>query len=266
MTISEIWIYPIKSLGGIRLTQAQVEERGLQYDRRWMIVDENGVFITQRVYPKMALLDVSIELSGLLIVNRKNPESRISVNFEPSEPDIISVKIFDDEVEAELVGDQKVDNWLSQYIGITVRLVKMPENGNRPADPRYARNGENVSFADGFPFLLISEASLEDLNERLASPITMRRFRPNFIINGMSPYQEDILKEIQIGDIGFSLVKPCGRCVMTTIDPITIEKSPEPLKTLASYRRLNNKILFGQNLTAKNHGEIKEGDHVIIIE
>lgn len=265
MTLSEIWIYPVKSLGGIRLSQAQVEERGLQYDRRWMIVDESGVFLSQRDYPKMALLAVALQPEGLKITDKNNTESYTVVDFETNS-ESISVKVWDDEVEAELTDNQEADKWLSDFLDKKVRLVKMPDNGKRLADPRYALHGEHVSFADGFPFLLISEASLEDLNKRLSQPVTMQRFRPNLVIKGMLPFQEDAIKTIQIGDIQFSIVKPCARCIMITIDPQTIQKGAEPLKTLATYRKQNNKILFGQNLTARNHGRLMEGNHVLIIE
>jgi len=142
----------------------------------------------------------------------------------------------------------------------------MPESTERKADPRYAQHNENVSFADGFPYLVISQASLDDLNSRLAEPIEMRRFRPNFVISGTEAFAEDQWKHIAIGDSRFEVVKPCARCVLTTIDPETAEKGPEPLKTLATYRRNGNKILFGQNVTAQHFGELKVGDPVTILE
>lgn len=265
MILSEIWIYPVKSLSGIRLTEAQVEEKGLQYDRRWMIVDENGRFLTQREFTKMAMLKVAVLENGLLISSRLEPKNSITVPFEPVSSNLVLVTVWDDEVEAITVSDE-VDKWLSEQLEREVKLVIMPESTQRKADPRYAKNNENVSFADGFPFLLISQASLDHLNERLELPIVMQRFRPNFVVTGTNPHAEDEWKSIQIGELLFDIVKPCARCVLTTIDPETAEKGKEPLKTLATYRRVGNKILFGQNVVTKQNGLIRQGDPISLIE
>jgi uncharacterized protein len=264
MQLSEIWIYPVKSLGGIRLESAQVEERGLQYDRRWMIVDQDGMFLTQRAFTKMALMDVALAESGLLISDRFQEGSQVIVPFEPVSRNVLRVTVWDDTVDAMTVSDE-VDAWLTEQLDKKVHLVIMPQSTQRKADPRFALNGESVSFADGFPFLLISEASLGDLNDRLAYPIEMKRFRPNFVVSGAEAFGEDTWKSIQIGDIQFDLVKPCARCILTTIDPETGEKGAEPLKTLASYRRVNNKVLFGQNLVAVKEGTVSEGDNIKIL-
>lgn len=265
MHLSEIWIYPVKSLGGIRLKEAKVEGKGLQYDRRWLIVDENNVFITQRVFHQMALIDVALEDEGLKIFERKNPENSITVPYEPISAKPLSVKIWDDHADALTVMDE-ADAWLSQQIGQAVKLVMMPESTERKADPNYAKNGENVSFADGFPFLVISQASLDDLNTRLENPISMVRFRPNFVVAETLPFEEDQWKRLRIGAMDFEIVKPCARCVLTTVDPATGEKGTEPLKTLASYRRVNNKVLFGQNMVTSSFGMIREGAELNVIE
>lgn len=265
MILSEIWIYPVKSLSGIRLTEAQVEEKGLQYDRRWMITDQNGRFLTQREHSIMAMLKVAVFENGLSISSRLEEEKSILVPFEPVTKNPVSVVIWDDEVEAVTMSDE-ADQWLSEQLNLQVKLVMMPESTQRKADPRYAKNEENVSFADGFPYLLISQASLDHLNERLEEPIVMQRFRPNFVVTGTSPHAEDDWKSIQIGTLFFDLVKPCARCVLTTIDPETAEKGKEPLKTLATYRRVGNKILFGQNVVTKQNGLVKQGDKILVIE
>lgn len=265
MTLSEIWVYPVKSLGGVRLAKAFTEERGLQYDRRWMIIDEENVFITQRVHQKMALIDVALLDDGLKISLRTNPDDFAIVPYQPETASPVTVKVWDDIAEAVTVSDE-ADAWLSRQLGLRLRLVMMPHSTERKADPRYARHDENVSFADGFPYLVISQASLDDLNSRLAEPIEMRRFRPNFVISGTEPFAEDQWKQITIGDLRFEIVKPCARCVLTTINPETAEKGPEPLKTLATYRRNGNKILFGQNVTARDTGEIKVGDQLVVQE
>jgi uncharacterized protein YcbX len=265
MTLSEIWIYPVKSLSGIRLTEAQVEEKGLKYDRRWMIADLNGRFITQREFPAMAMLAVAIQENGLLISSRLESGNAVLVPFEPVTANPVAVTIWDDAVEALTVSEE-ADAWLSAELAMPVQLVVMPESTERKADPRYARNNENVSFADGFPFLLISQASLDHLNEQLEEPVTMLRFRPNFVVTGTAPHAEDDWKSIQIGTLSFDLVKPCARCVLTTIDPETAVKGKEPLKTLATYRKAGNKILFGQNIVAKQSGLVKQGDQILVSE
>lgn len=265
MTLSEIWVYPVKSLGGIRLTKALTEERGLRYDRRWMIIDEENVFITQRAHPKMALIDVALTDEGLKIYLRADPGNFVLVPYQPVTALPVTVKVWDDTADALTVSDE-ADAWLSQQLGLKLRLVTMPDSTERKADPRYARHNENVSFADGFPYLVISQASLDDLNGRLAEPIEMRRFRPNFVISGTEPFAEDQWKYITISDLRFEVVKPCARCVLTTINPETAEKGAEPLKTLASYRKNGNKILFGQNVTVRDFGELKVGDPVIVLE
>ncbi len=265
MTLSEIWVYPVKSLGGIRLTKALTEERGLQYDRRWMIIDEENVFITQRAHLKMALIDVALLDDGLKIFLRADPADFVLVPYEPVTALPVTVQVWDDATEALTVSDE-ADAWLSRQLDMKLRLVAMPDSTERKADPRYARHNENVSFADGFPYLVISQASLDDLNGRLAEPIEMRRFRPNFVISGTEPFAEDQWKHITIGDLRFEVVKPCARCVLTTINPETAEKGAEPLKTLATYRRNGNKILFGQNVTVRDFGELKVGDRITVLE
>lgn len=265
MILSEIWIYPVKSLAGIRLTQAQVQEKGLEYDRRWMITDTFGRFITQREFPQMAMLQVAVLENSLKISNRTKPGTSIHVPLKPITQNPVSVTVWDDTVNAVTVSEE-VDKWLSIQLNLEVQLVIMPETTERKADPRYAKNNENVSFADGFPFLLISQASLDDLNARLEEPIVMQRFRPNFVVTGTKPFAEDEWKSIQIGPLSFDIVKPCSRCVLTTIDPETSIKGKEPLKTLATYRRVNNKILFGQNVVAKQHGLVRQGDEILLTE
>jgi uncharacterized protein len=262
--LSEIWVYPVKSLGGIRLTEAQVEERGLRYDRRWMIIDEGNIGITQRVYTKMAWINIELLAAGLRIFNRQEePGNDLFVPFEPVTAEPLSVKIWDDWVDAVTVSSD-ADRWLSAQLDKNVRLVMMPLSTERKVPVKYAKNGENVGFADDFPYLLISQASLDDLNSRLDQPLSMKRFRPNLVVTGTLPFEEDHWKNIRIGNLDFKILKPCARCVLTTIDPETAKKGLEPLKTLATYRKFNNKILFGQNVVAGKFGLIKEGDSVTV--
>lgn len=262
MVLSEIWIYPIKSLGGIALRQAVVEERGLRYDRRWMLVDSDGKFITQRKVHEMALIDVALGIDGLTVIHRSSPHDPLLIAFEPTLSEPIEVQIWDDQVEAVTVSEE-ADRWFSRYLSQSVRLVKMPEQTTRRIDPRYAKNEEIVSFADGYPLLVIGQASLDALNTRLPEPVSMRRFRPSVVIQGTPPHAEDTWTDIRIGSATFKAVKPCARCVLITIDPATGQTGPEPLKTLATYRNQNGKILFGMNLLAQP-GLLAVGDRVEI--
>jgi uncharacterized protein YcbX len=262
-TLSEIWIYPIKSLGGIRLTEAMVQERSLQYDRRWMIVDSTSRFVTQRTVRQMALIDVEKVVNGFEVKHRSDPSTSFFLPLKLVSNEPVKVQVWDDEVEAITVSHE-ADALLSTWLGQPVRLVMMPDWSNRPVDPDYAQEGENVSFADGYPLLVIGQSSLDDLNARLEKPVTMHRFRPNLVVEGSEPYAEDSWRNLRIGKTIFRGVKACSRCILTTIDPATGEKGTEPLKTLATYRKRNNKIYFGQNLLA-HPGQICLGDTVEIL-
>jgi len=264
MLLSEIWIYPVKSLGGIRVTEAHVEEKGLKYDRRWMIVDENGKFLTQRVNTKMALLNVSLHQEGLTITEKFNSRNQISVPFEPVSSQILQVKVWDDVVLARTVCDQ-ADQWLTEQLGKNVRIVEMAAVTERKMNPEYALPGALVSFADDFPYLLISEASLDDLNSKLEETVDMKRFRPNFVVSGTEAFAEDSWNNIKIGNVTFKVSKPCERCILITIDPETGVKGREPLKTLSTYRKVGKEIFFGQNLVSQTKGIVREGEKIMLL-
>lgn len=261
LVIQDLYVYPIKSLAGIRLTEAKVEERGFEYDRRWMLIDEFGQFVSQRTFPLMAMLRVEIGADSLSVYHISKPSELIHIPFDEEGEEISSVIVWDDEMPAQLVSTE-IDDWFSDILKMKVRLVKMPLTTERKVDPRYAVNGESVSFADGMPYLLIGQKSLSNLNSRLEVPVPMNRFRPNIVFSGGEPFLEDSWKKIQIGELDFQVIKPCARCVMTTIDQETTFKGTEPLKTLASYRKVGNKILFGQNMVALSTGFIKVGDEL----
>jgi hypothetical protein len=246
-------------LGGIRLEEADVEERGFRFDRRWMLVDKEGMFVTQRVYPKLALLGVKLGEKHLIVFDKLDLSTRIEVLFELATGPEMLVTIWDDQVLAKVV-HQDLNEWFSVFLGFEVRLVVLPESSQRKVDPRYAVKGESVSFADGMPYLIIGQESLYDLNSRLEQPVPMDRFRPNVVFSGGTPFQEDTLRKIKIGDLDFQIVKPCARCILTTVNQETGEKGKEPLKTLSSYRTLNGKVYFGQNMLALNFGKIRVGD------
>ncbi|MBC6492934.1 MOSC domain-containing protein [Flavihumibacter stibioxidans] len=262
LKISGIFIYPIKSLGGISLTEANTTDRGLQYDRRWMLVDEAGVFLTQRSHPAMALLQVQLQEDGLYVFHKHHPGQNILIPFEPESSQVTEVEIWDDHCSA-LVVSETAGQWFSGQLGIPCRLVLMPEATRREVDQQYAFNGEITSFADAYPVMMIGQASLDDLNSKLDVPVPMNRFRPNIVFSGGKPFREDEMKSFQINGITFSAVKPCARCVLTTINQETAEKGKDPLATLAAYRKSGNKILFGQNLLLQGQGKIRVGDDII---
>lgn len=267
--LSEIFIYPIKSLGGISLNKGIVEERGLRFDRRMMIVDENGIFMTQRDFPQMALLKPKI-VDGNLIVTHSSSNHSIILPVDPISDTLsgkIKVKIWDDECEAITVS-KEADQFFSEIIGIKCRLVFMPESEKRIVDPKrkYVNDEHIVSFADGYPFLIIGQSSLDELNQRLENQLPMNRFRPNFVFTGGEPFEEDNWKDFRIAEIKFRAVKPCARCVITTTDQQTAERSDEPLRTLSAFRRQGNKVLFGMNLIALNTGEVKVRNKITLID
>lgn len=263
LTVSELFVYPIKSLRGVSLRQAHVTDRGLQYDRRWMLIDSQNRFLTQREHPQMALLTVLIGIDGLAVTH---PEiGTIRVPFKPTHSNAEEVLIWEDRCKAVLMGSD-FDAWFSAALAINCRLVYMPDSAERQVDQRYATKGAITSFSDGYPFLLIGQASLDDLNRRLETPVSMNRFRPNIVFTGAVPFEEDRMNHIRIGDkIDFYGVKLCARCVMTTIDQENGKKSKEPLKTLALYRSKGKKILFGQNLIHQGSGIIEVGDTLVVL-
>ena len=259
LTLSEIWIYPIKSLGGIKLTSTQVMPKGLKYDRRWMLIDENNRFMTQRVLAPMALFKLALE-SDKLVITFKGDSINLPFNHTYNEIPL-EVTIWDDKVMANEVSEEYSD-WFSKYLGLKCKLVYFPETNARPVDPRYKVNDEHVSLADAYPFLIIGQSSLDDLNKRLEIPVPMNRFRPNFVFIGGEPYEEDSWRNFTIGNNRYVGVKPCARCVLTTVNQDTAEKGTEPLKTLSKYRRVANKVLFGQNVVALDFGNIAVGDKI----
>lgn len=269
MFLSEINIYPIKSLKGISLNAGKIEQRGLQFDRRWMLIDEKNQFLTQREFPKMAMINVEIAENALHISN--NAE-RIHIPFMPETDEFTRVQIWRSKCKAKIYANS-INKWFSDVLQTNCRLALMSEETKRKVNYFYAVHADDyVSFADGYPFLLIGESSLADLNEKLENPVPMNRFRPNFVIKDSEAFAEDDWKKIKIGDAIFHVVKPCARCVMTTIDQATGQKrGVEPLKTLASFRipkrSIKKKILFGQNLIAESAGEILHvGDKIEILE
>jgi uncharacterized protein YcbX len=260
-SLSDLCVYPIKSCGGIPVDEWEVDERGLRHDRRWMLVDETGSFVSQRKLPRMALIKVRIE-SGGLVVDAPGMTS-LNVPFEPPDDKPLLARVWGDLVEGQTVDDY---GWFSEFLGVRCKLVYLPDESVRPVDPAYAEPGDRVSLADGFPFLLISEASLADLNARLEQPLPMNRFRPNLVVRGCEPFAEDGWRGVRIGQLTFRVVKPCARCTITTVDQESATKGKEPLRTLARFRRAGNKVLFGQNLIHDETGTLRVGDPVEVLQ
>lgn len=299
MHISEINIYPIKSLKGISLDSAVVEQRGLRHDRRWMLTDKNNMFFTQREFPRMALIEVGIDDEALYVT--AEGFGTLEIAHSPGTGDRRDVTIWQSVCPGE-VYNGVVNEWFSDVLGTDCQLVHMPDDSRRSVSERFDRGGDIVSFADGYPLLVIGEDSLSDLNRRIAAtiselpprhrngdtppkqggelfePLPMYRFRPNIVVSGSEAYAEDNWEGIKVGDSVFRSTKPCARCVMTTVEQSRGEfDGKEPLKTMATYRMAQDvmpdryeslglnatSVLFGQNLIAETPGaEIRVGDDV----
>ncbi len=260
--LSEIWVYPIKSLPGIRVSKATVLGKGLEGDRRLMLIDENNQFMTLRTFPQMALFDVSMVGNVIQVQSKINDRlNPLVIGGDWTSTETLKTTVWNDEVEV-LEARHEFSRWFSDALNTACKLVFFPEKNTRRVDPDYVKEDFHVSLADGYPYLIIGKSSLHDLNDRVGQDLSMKRFRPNFVFDGGSPYGEDEWRDFQIGPVRFRGVKPCGRCTIPTVDPTTGIKGNEPLRTLATYRSKNGKIYFGQNAIALNNGEIKEGDEI----
>jgi len=256
MHISSITVYPIKGCAGIDLKHVQLDPRGLENDRKWVVVDKSNRFISQRSYPEMCKIRVEITKTGL-ILNHPDFEELI---IDQSESDGKSmVSIWDDTVVAQN-SNAAAAEWFSTVLGHPLRLVRIGDDYQRNIRLNDNVLESEVHFGDAFPILVISEASLNNLNNRLESAVPMNRFRPNIVISGAGEHDEDTWKEIRVGDIALSYGKKCGRCTVTTVDQITAESSLEPLRTLSTYRKEGSKVCFGSYYSPSTLGQIYVGD------
>ena len=264
-TLSALYIFPVKSCAPLTPREARVERRGLVDDRRWIVVDAQGTFITARKHPRMTLVNAVIDRQVLHVTAPGMPPLEVSPDADAGARR--DVMIWDSTVSARRA-DRPSGHWISEYLGQPASFVFMDEFASRPIDPGYATAGDEVSFADGFPLLLISRSALDDLNARLQSPVPILRFRPNLVISGTPAHAEDGWRSIRVGEVRFDVVKSCVRCVLTTVDPDTGTFDPggEPLRTLLSYRRTEKGVTFGQNLIPRGTGTIRVGDEVVIID
>jgi uncharacterized protein YcbX len=263
LTISQLFIYPIKSLGGFEVSAAALTDRGFMYDRRWMLIDNENRFLTQREIPGMALLQCNIEKQTMVITHKISGET-FSFDLNEQTGHKIAAAIWDDTCELVTVNDD-ANQWFTSILGINCRLVFMPDESKRKVEAPYAKQGELTSLSDGYPLLIIGQASLDDLNAKLETPVGIDRFRPNIVFTGGYPFQEDEMKHFQINKIDLFSVKPCARCPIPTTDQQTGVRSKEPLKTLATYRTKDNKVLFGMNVLFTGDGKIKVGDAITVV-
>ncbi|MEO0349957.1 MAG: MOSC N-terminal beta barrel domain-containing protein [Cyanobacteria bacterium P01_A01_bin.15] len=262
ITLSGLATYPIKSAGGMGLSQSQVTARGLLHDRRWMVCDRNGKFLTQRKFPKMALIQVAVGDSSLRLSIANGVVPALELPAVPAAAETVTVDVWGDRCCAWSMGDAAAQ-WLSDFLGLDCQLVYMPDSTHRPTD--HGRFETPNSFSDAYPFLLISEASLADLNARLDQPVPMNRFRPNLVVKGCEPFAEDTWQQLKIGSVIFDVAKPCSRCSIPGVEQSTGIQGKEPLKALATYRRWDHAIWFGQNLIAHAPGQLTVGNGVEVL-
>lgn len=266
MHLSSLFVYPVKSCAALATGEARVETRGLAGDRRWMIVDEDGRFITGREVPRLVLLRAQPTGDG---VHLDAPGAQaLFVSVPPAASPRRAATVWKDTVDAVDAGDAAAQ-WLSGFLQRPARLVHMDAQSRRPVSPTHAQPGDEVSFADAYPLLLISQASLDGLNARLPQALPMQRFRTNLVVEGAgAPHAEDGWRRLRIGGVEFDAVKPCTRCVFTTVDPARGDFDPggEPLRTLKTYRRSQAGITFGMNLIARGTGTLRVGDAVTVLE
>lgn len=265
LRLASIHIHPVKSLGGFAVEVATITDRGLRYDRRWMLVDQAGRFLSQREVPAMACLHSSPQEKGFRITDVRNGAG-LDLPWEQVEGTPRRVRVWEDDVD--VIEVEHLSSWFEEKLGTPARLVYMPNDSQRPTDPAYAKS--ITSLSDGFPFLIISQASLSELNERMnpKDRIPMDRFRPNLVIGGGAAYQEDDWREIRAGEAHFELVKRCARCVITTTDQRTGLRGKEPLATLSGFRRRPTdptKVDFGMNAIARSGTRVRVGDRVEVI-
>jgi uncharacterized protein YcbX len=261
LRLAAIYRYPLKSAAGLACEQATLDDFGIAGDRRWLLVDPAGDFLSQRRLPALALLQAEARGDGLALAFGGE---QLAVPGPAAGAAARAVTVWGDRVTALDAGDAAAD-WLGVRLGTACRLVHMPDDCRRPVDPAYAPAGRRVSFADGFPLLLLTQASLDGLNARLPAPVPMDRFRPNLVIDGAAPHAEDGWRRLRIGAVTVDLVKPCSRCAIPAIDQATAARDPHINRVLAGYRRRDGAVLFGQNGLHDGPGTLAVGDPVTVL-
>lgn len=268
MRISSLTIYPIKSCRGIALREAQVVPGGLRFDRRYMLVDADGTMVTGRKLPELITVETEL-LSENRIALHGAGQPSLELSLEPDSElaDELPVSVWSDGPRAAL--HPRGSAWFRQRLGRDLRLVFLPERELRQVNPTRAQVGDLVSFADAYPLLVTNEASLAELNQRLASPLGMERFRPNVVVEASEAFDEDTWQRVELGKLTGSIAKLCDRCVITTVDPDTGQRGKEPLKTLATFRKWDGAVWFGANFVpdrAALPALLRVGDEVLVRE
>jgi uncharacterized protein YcbX len=263
ITVSSLIYYPIKACRGFEVESACVERMGLQHDRRMMVVTPEGEFLTQREYPRLALVTPTLNNGSLELTAPAYDSLQLGIQTSGSP---VSVNIWKSKGVKAIDQGEEGAQWFSDWLGAEVRLVHFADGYVRGVNEAYAVNtDDHTGFADGYPILLTSEEGLQDLNSRLEAPVPMNRFRPNIVVKGCGPFEEDAWNRIKMGDVELAVVKPCARCVVTTIDNETLERSKEPLKTLGKYRKHKLGAIFGQNVIPLNEGSLRLGMNVEVL-
>jgi uncharacterized protein YcbX len=261
--ISSLIYYPIKACRGFEVSASDVTRMGLARDRRMMVVTPKGDFLTQREYPRLAWVTPTLDSGAVTLTAPEFDSLRVPL-FTDGTP--LPVTIWKSKnVEAIDQGDEAAQ-WFSDWLGADVRLVHIADGFIRTINEKYAVHpDDHTGFADGYPILIASEESLADLNARLETPVPMNRFRPNVVVRGCDAFAEDTWNRIRVGDLELAVVKPCARCVVTTIDKETLEKNKEPLKTLNKYRKQDGGAMFGQNVIPLGSGRFEVGMSVDVL-
>ncbi|MBX3110536.1 MAG: MOSC domain-containing protein [Fimbriimonadaceae bacterium] len=253
-TVASVHLYPVKGMRGIDLAESVVGPRGLEGDRRWMLVGEDGRFISQRSHPRLCLFRTELRDGRLSL---RAPDGA-GMEVPTPEGGPLDVTVWEDTCRATHVS-REVDAWLTGHLGLPVRLVYMPDETVRPCSRQYTQPGDHVGFADAFPVLVASTSSLDDLNSRLDQPLPMNRFRPNIVVAGVAPFEEDTWPGFELGGVRFRAAKRCGRCAVTTTDQDTAEVGVEPLRTLAGYRHEGRAVYFGNYFVPEGSGRLAVG-------
>jgi len=263
MRLSGIRVYPIKSCMGFEPSAWPLDELGLAHDRRWMVATPDGEALTQREYPRMAL--IRPEIRGTRLVVSAPGMDDLLLPLVPMGGVEVGVRIWDWQGSGWAPSPEG-DAWFTNYLGLMARLLYCPPELAQEVSRTWSPEGGRAAFTDGFPLLLIGQGSLAELNRRLSEPLPMNRFRPNLVVEGSEPFAEDTWRGFRVGAVPMSVVKGCARCVLTTTDQATAERGPEPLRTLATFRRWDGKVWFGQNVVHRAPGELRVGDKVEVTE
>lgn len=260
LRLAELRVHPLKSARALVMDRVEVDAFGPRHDRRWMAVGADDVFLSQRHTAALARVGTRLEGDALTLHAAGLPALRVPAGHAHRR-----VRVWKDTVDALDCGDEAAA-WLTAALGEPARLVHIPDDALRPVPPEHGRPGDRVAFSDAFPFLVLSRASLDDLNGRMEAPLPVERFRPNLVIDGAEPYAEDTWRRIRVGEIVMDVVKPCARCLVTTTDQRTGERGKEPLRTLAGYRRRDGHVWFAQNAIHRDRGTLRVGDPVEVLE